>query len=163
MYAGMPGGGVVGGLAGMWLIPHLGWQSLFVLGGVIPMAIAVLVGIALPESLDFLVRQGKAKDRVRKIVARIVPELANDPNVELFSSEKKLPGVPVKSLFTEGRAVTTVLLWIALTGSLYTLWVMTLWAPMLFKNSGASVQQYIPMETTGMRLGAPHRRSSSAA
>ncbi len=154
MYAGMPGGGVLCGFASMWFIPHLGWQSVFVLGGVIPVAIAILVGLALPESLDFLVRQGKAEKRIRKIVGRIAPQLANDPGIELVSSEKKLPSVPVKSLFTEGRAFTTVLLWIGLTASLYTLWVMTSWAPMLLKMAGAaSVQQYL-FESTAVGFGA---------
>jgi len=36
LYAGVPVGAGASGLAAAWLIPHLGWQSLFVTGGGIP-------------------------------------------------------------------------------------------------------------------------------
>lgn len=142
MYAGMPAGGVVAALGAVWLIPHFGWPSLFVLGGIIPLIVAVVLIVALPESLHILVRRGKGGTETRKILAKIAPDLANDPDVEFFSSEKKPPAAPFKLLFTEGRAIITVLLWISFTGSLYVLWVMGSWAAMLLKNSGASVQQY---------------------
>ena len=64
MYAGMPAGAMVGGLSAAWLIPHLGWQSLFVLGGGIPLLIALAVAAFLPESLEFLVRKNKDKKRI---------------------------------------------------------------------------------------------------
>ncbi len=142
MYAGMPAGAMVGGLSAAWLIPHLGWQSLFVLGGGVPILIALAVAIFLPESLEFLVRQGKDKARIRRIVSRISPALARDEAIEFCASEKKLSGVPVKRLFTEGRALTTVLLWITCSGALYMLWILNTWSPTLLKKSGASVQQY---------------------
>jgi MFS transporter, AAHS family, 4-hydroxybenzoate transporter len=142
MYAGMPVGGMMAGFSATWLIPHFGWQSLFVLGGIAPILIAILVAFGMPESLDFLVRRSKDTTRIRKIVARLMPALANDPQIEFFSSEQRAKGTPVKLLFTEGRAINTVLLWIGLAGSLYTLWVISSWAPTLLKNSGATVQQY---------------------
>jgi len=153
MYAGMPAGAMVSGFAAIWLIPHLGWQSLFILGGIAPILIAILVGFTLPESLDFLVRRSKDKMRVHKIVARLMPALADDRQIEFFSSEQKAKGVPVKLLFTEGRAVNTVLLWIGLAGSLYTLWVISSWAPTLLKNAGATVQQY-SLASAAIGIGA---------
>jgi AAHS family 4-hydroxybenzoate transporter-like MFS transporter len=37
MYAGMPAGAMVGGHISANMIPHFGWQSLFVLGGCAPL------------------------------------------------------------------------------------------------------------------------------
>lgn len=142
MYAGMPAGAMVGGLSAAWLIPHFGWQSLFILGGGIPILIALVLAFSLPESLEFLVRQGKDWVKIRKIVAKIAPDLAADGDVEFVSSEKKAAGVPVKRLFTEGRALTTILLWITCSGALYLLWILNTWSPTLLKKSGATVQQY---------------------
>ncbi len=144
MYAGMPAGAMVGGLSAAYLIPHFGWQSLFLVGGCAPVLVGVMVALALPESLEFLARRNGERDRtrVRKIISRIAPALANDAGVQFVSTEKKVSGVPVKHLFTEGRALTTVLLWTICTGALYLLWILNTWSPTLLRNSGATVQQY---------------------
>jgi len=142
MYAGMPGGSVMGALSAVWLLPHYGWQSVFLLGGGIPILIALAVALFLPESLEFMVKKGKDKLQTRRIIARIAPALAADEHVEFYSTGKVLPGVPMKHLFMEGRALTTILLWLALIGSLYSLWVLTSWAPTLLRKGGATVQQY---------------------
>ena len=44
--------------------------------------------------------------------------------------------------FSEGRATTTVLLWISFFLGYYLIYLMLSWAPTLLKKSGASVQQY---------------------
>ena len=144
MYAGMPAGATTGGLISTYLIPNYGWQSLFVLGGVAPILAALLVAAALPESLQFLVGRNREEEdaKARKIIARIAPALANDQEMRFVSTAEKLPGAPAKRLFTEGRALTTVLLWIICTGALYTLWILNTWSPTLLRNSGATVQQY---------------------
>jgi len=144
MYAGMPAGAMIGGLLAAYLIPHFGWKSLFFLGGGIPLVIAVMIAVVLPESLEFLVRESKKNNtaRVRRIIGRIAPALAGDKEVTFISTAKKVPGVPAKRLFTEGRAVTTVLLWVVCSAALYMLWILNTWSPTLLKKAGATVQQY---------------------
>lgn len=144
MYAGMPAGAMSGGLLAAYLIPHFGWQSLFFLGGCTPLAISVLVALALPESLEFLARRNRPKDRIRiqRIVGKISPKLTADSDLKFVASDIKTSGGSVKGLFTEGRAVTTLLLWIVCSGALYLLWILNTWSPTLLRNSGATVQQY---------------------
>lgn len=144
MYAGMPAGAMTGGLLAAYLIPEFGWQSLFFIGGSAPIILSVFVALALPESLEFLVSRNKENDKkqVRRIIARIAPVLLSAKNVQFVSTEKVVAGVPVKRLFTEGRAVTTLLLWVICSAALYMLWILNTWAPTLLRNSGATVQQY---------------------
>lgn len=144
MYAGMPAGAMAGGLISAYLIPNFGWQSLFLLGGIAPVVVGIIIGLALPESLEFLVRRNSEKDRirVRRIISRIAPALAADNELQFVSTVKKLPGVPVKRLFSEGRALTTSLLWIICTAALYLLWILNTWSPTLLRKSGATVEQY---------------------
>ncbi len=142
MYAGVPFGATLAGFAAIYLLPHYGWQSLFVMGGVIPIVIGLLMAFFLPESLGFMVQQGKDKERIRRAVAKISPALAADREIEFYSTEKKLRGVPVKHLFTEGRAFTTVLLWISFLLGYYLIYLLISWAPTLLRKSGASVTQY---------------------
>ena len=142
MYAGMPAGATMGALAAVFLLPYYDWQSLFLLGGAVPVAIGLVVAALLPESIEFMVRKGKNRAKVLKIVQKVAPQLAIDDTVEFQATGGKLPGVPVKHLFTERRAIITILLWLALIGSLYSLWILTSWAPTLLKKTGASIQQY---------------------
>lgn len=144
MYAGMPAGAMTGGLLAAYLIPHFGWQALFLFGGCAPLAISLLVAVALPESLEFLVRRNTRVDidRARNIIARIAPAMAEDHDIEFVATDKKRPGVALKRLFTDGRGPTTLLLWLVCSGALYLLWILNTWSPTLLRNSGATVQQY---------------------
>ncbi|HYA41928.1 MAG TPA: MFS transporter [Syntrophobacteraceae bacterium] len=142
MWAGMAFGSAINGLVGAWLLPIYGWRSLFIVGGFVPMLICLMVAILLPESLEFLVKQGTDKSGVRKIVSRINAALARDEEVQVYTSEQKLAGVPVKHLFMERRAATTFFLWAAFFWSFYLIWIILAWAPTLLKQSGANVQQY---------------------
>ena len=142
MFAGIPAGSALSGILGAWFIPHFGWQSLFVFGGIAPIIIAVLAAAILPESLEFLVTKGKEKAQIRTIVAKIAPALAKADQLEVYPSQKKLPGVPVKNLFTEKRAAMTVLFWLVLIASYYFTFIPVVWAPTLLHKSGATVAQY---------------------
>lgn len=144
MYAGVAIGAVCAGLVASYILPHYGWQSLFLVGGLVACFIGVVVAFFMPESLAYLVQKGLDKDKVQvqKIVSRIAPEYADDEETVFVSSEKKLPGVPVMHLFKEGRALNTILLWMAFILSYYLLWLILSWTPMLLKKSGASPQEF---------------------
>ena len=43
LFASFPGGGLIGSLTSAWLIPAFGWQSVFYIGAVAPLVIAVIL------------------------------------------------------------------------------------------------------------------------
>lgn len=142
MYMGMPVGGTIGGLVAAYFIPHWGWQSMFLFGGIIPVVVALIAMAFLPESLEFLAVRGGKEERIRQTLVKVAPAIANDRDYRFMPSEKKLPGVPFRHLFMEGRASATILFWLILLGSLYILSLVVAWAPTLLHKSGASVVQY---------------------
>jgi AAHS family 4-hydroxybenzoate transporter-like MFS transporter len=142
LYAGVPTGATISGLSAVWLLPHVGWQSLFYLGGGIPIIIAILMMFLLPESINFLVRRPDCQEKVRRIIGRIAPTYAKDKDIEFCSTEVKRKGVPVKHLFLEKRAAVTILMWVCFFLGYYLIYLMQAWAPTLLKKSGATVQQY---------------------
>ena len=107
----------------------------------------------LPESLEFLVAKDKGEVRIRNIVARISPAIANDKQVTLRPTEKQLPSVPVKNLFTEKRGPMTILFWAATAGACYSVGILVYWSPMLLHKSGASVLAY-SLAFSGFNFGA---------
>jgi AAHS family 4-hydroxybenzoate transporter-like MFS transporter len=144
MYAGVAIGATCAGLFSSYLLPRYGWQSLFLVGGTVACLIGFIALLSLPESLEFLVKRGKDSDKARthKIVSKITPSYASLKDVEFVSSEERLPGVPIKHLFKEGRTANTILLWMAFVLSYYLLWLILSWTPTLLKESGASSREF---------------------
>src|SRR5260221_6764612 len=60
---GLPLGGVFVGLLGSRLIDAAGWQSLFYIGGILPLILSIVMIRALPDSIEFLVMRGVAWGR----------------------------------------------------------------------------------------------------
>ena len=55
LWTGVPLGGVMAGFLASRLIDAVGWQSLFYIGGVLPLALSIVLIRALPDSIEFLV------------------------------------------------------------------------------------------------------------
>jgi AAHS family 4-hydroxybenzoate transporter-like MFS transporter len=136
IWAAVPAGGMIAGLSAIWLLPIWGWPSLFIVSGVLPILIAIPLGLFLPESLSFLGTHRHDQREMRRIAQLIAPTISAD--AELYSSEEKLPGVPLKHLFTEGRALGTVLLWILFFLDYGILIFFLSWVPTLIKMATGS-------------------------
>jgi AAHS family 4-hydroxybenzoate transporter-like MFS transporter len=130
LFAGMPMGAMVASLASTEMIPLWGWRSVFYLGGILPLVVAVLLVKALPESVRFLTVRRSDPRKIRAILARISTELAEQPmNLEVSREHARSGGLPVKELFTEGRAAGTVLLWVPFFMNLLILYFIVSWLP----------------------------------
>ena len=136
LWGAVPVGGMIAGFSAVWLLPIGGWPALFIAAGVLPIVVATVLAFAMPESLTFLGTGSKDQGRMRKIALRIAPALPAD--AELYTSEKKLPGVPLKHLFTEGRAVGTILLWLLFFLDYGILIFFLSWVPTLIKMATGS-------------------------
>jgi len=69
----IPVGGTIAGLLGVRLLPVLGWHTLFVIGGVIPIVYALVLMRALPESPRYVSRAwGRWDESLRAVFARDV-------------------------------------------------------------------------------------------
>ena len=66
-------GGIAAGPVAAWLTPIYGWQVMFWIGGLVPLAFAVLAYFALPESLKFLALHPERKDQVVTLVRALAP------------------------------------------------------------------------------------------
>lgn len=136
--ASIPVGGMVAGLAGSVLLPRWGWPSLFFIGGVAPLAMAVVLAFVLPESVRFLSLTETNQGRVAAIMGRIWPEGAR-PGARFVTLSQPAPRFALRELFTEGRAAVTVLLWTAYFMNLLVLYVVVSWLPALLRTAGLPV------------------------
>jgi AAHS family 4-hydroxybenzoate transporter-like MFS transporter len=153
LFTGMPLGSMICGLVSSAMLPTWGWRSVFCIGGVVPLAISVLLIAVLPESVQFLVVRGKEPQKIRRILGRISPELVTaQMNLTSISRDQRREGVPVKYLFTEGRAVGTILLWLPNFMNLLLLYLLRSWLPALLTEAGMSISAGVTA-TTSLSFG----------
>jgi AAHS family 4-hydroxybenzoate transporter-like MFS transporter len=89
----IPLGGALAGELAARVIPSYGWRALFVLGGIIPIVLAVVLWKVLPESPRYLARRRERWPELTRTMRRIGHDLPND--VEY--TEAATAGTPVKS------------------------------------------------------------------
>ena len=137
MWSAFPLGGLLGGLLNWYLIPQAGWRAIFYIGGVAPLVLAFVLLFYLPESIKFLLVRRNDVTGVGRIVARFRSSpVRGDSHFVL--DEKPLPGASIPHLFTEGRALGTLLLWVPFFMGFGVLTVAVLWTPALLKLNGIS-------------------------
>jgi MFS transporter, AAHS family, 4-hydroxybenzoate transporter len=157
MWAAFPLGGVCIGLMSSYLIPRFGWQSVLIVGGIVPLIVCTIALAGLPESLAFLATRGVATPSIRAILSRLAPDIPTTGDTRLIVDEEKLPGVPVRHLLSGGRAVTTLLLWIACFTSFLILIFIVSWIPALLRANGLSMAEVgfaIALNSIGSAIGS---------
>lgn len=136
MLAGLPLGSVLGGLLSAWLIPQFGWRSVFLVGGVVPVVTALLLLVLLPESIRFLVARYGGGERVHRIVRQFGPDVPIEADTRYVLVEEKRTKSSLVALFTDGRAVTTLLVWGAMLTVQLVMYFLLSWIPSLLTDSG---------------------------
>jgi AAHS family 4-hydroxybenzoate transporter-like MFS transporter len=102
-------GGVVAGAVAAQFLPTHGWPSLFIAGGILPIAIAGLLWLGLPES----------------------PALAR-------TSEKAGGPSGVKAILAPELRAQTIAIWISFALVLMIVYLLSGWIPLLIKDQGYS-------------------------
>ena len=137
LWAGFPLGGVVGGLLGSHIIPAYGWPSIFVVGGIIPVVLGAVLVLVLPESIGFLLASAAWAARIRAALRGIAGPLPVDAHFVLPPTRAE--GVPIGELFRGGRAMGTVLLWVAFFSGFMVLVINSAWTPLLLRAEGIEI------------------------
>jgi AAHS family 4-hydroxybenzoate transporter-like MFS transporter len=135
----IPIGGMIGGVLAARLQPDYGWRMLFVVSGVLPMIVALILAIALPESPQYLLARGADTAKVAKSV-RILDETAAAFGVFVDRRDAGVQRASVTALFIAGLRRTTTALWIAFFFCLLPVYVLYAWAPTLLTSKGFDVQ-----------------------
>jgi MFS transporter, AAHS family, 4-hydroxybenzoate transporter len=141
MFCGFSVGAALGGLLAAAMIPHFGWRSVFVVGGIAPLLLAPILALRLPESVRFLALTGRADARVAQLLGALKPKAAFAPATRFVVDEPELSGIPVRHLFKDGRTLPTLLIWVVFFMSLLDLYFLSNWLPTVLNDLGASVSE----------------------
>jgi len=117
-----PVGLIVAAVLSLSILPTFGWRALFAVG-VVPAILLFFVRRYMPESVRYLLSKGRVREAEQTVAhietealgrQRTAGELQSMPQVRPELAVKT--GVTVLELFTEGRALRTVLIWIVSFG-----------------------------------------------
>jgi len=137
MFSGYSLGGMFSAGLGIYMLPRFGWEAMF-FAAAVPLLLLPVILWKLPESVGFLVRQGRT-EQARKLLNRIDPSLALSAGDELVMTEVKGKSASVLELFRDGRGVRTLSIWIAFFCCLLMVYALGSWLPKLMANAGYSL------------------------
>ncbi|MDM9594047.1 MFS transporter [Pseudomonas guariconensis] len=137
MFSGYSLGGMLSAGVGIYLLPRFGWESMF-FAAALPLLLLPVILYYLPESIGFLVRQGRVKDACA-LLKRVDPDCDVQADDVLQVLERKAKGASVAALFREGLAVRTLALWLAFFCCLLMVYALSSWLPKLMANAGYSL------------------------
>jgi AAHS family 4-hydroxybenzoate transporter-like MFS transporter len=135
IWSAYPLGAAFGSLMNAYILSHLGWHAIFYVGGGLPLVVAAVLLLFLPESVQYLVARGADPERIGAILRRMGHDVAGQ-GVRFIVDGKKLTGTPIRHLFSERRGTATVLLWIIFLLAFATTNVMVMWTPTLLHRNG---------------------------
>ncbi|HGY9638978.1 MULTISPECIES: MFS transporter [Pseudomonas] len=142
MFCGFNLGMAGGGFISAKMIPAYGWHSLLVIGGVLPLLLALVLMVWLPESARFLVVRNRGTDKVRKTLSPIAPQVVAEAGSFSVPEQKAVAARNVFAVIFSGTyGLGTVLLWLTYFMGLVIVYLLTSWLPTLMRDSGASMEQ----------------------
>lgn len=130
-------GGLLSGVAGIYLIPAFGWHSPFYLAGLSFLALPLLYK-TLPESVAYLLHRNRQAE-VARVLRRINPDHNPEGEVTyvLPADEQGSAGrTSMSALFGEGRALSTVMLWLGFGMCMLMVYGLNTWLPKLMSSGG---------------------------
>jgi len=126
--------GVVSGI----VIPQFGWRGMFVVGGALPLLLAVVLFLFLPESPRYLLARSVESPRLRSIIRRLDPSLGDGVRFVADADdalEQRAVSLIVELLRRRWIA-STLLLWVAFIANLAAFYSIQSWLPSIVGSLG---------------------------
>ena len=131
----IPFGGMLGGIIAAEVLPTHGWRALFLIAGLIPVAVGALLIFIFPESPSYLVHQPQRHGELAAILSRIGHRFAVGTKfVDL--TEKVESHLRLSSLFASGYLRNTLLLWAGFFFCYVATYVVFSWLPSMLAGTG---------------------------
>jgi AAHS family 4-hydroxybenzoate transporter-like MFS transporter len=139
---GLPGGALLGGLVAAAWLPVMGWRGIFLIGGVLPLALVPVCIKMLSESPVFLVTKAtpEADAQARKIMASVSASPV-DPHAVLMTHDKKEERSSVAALFSAKYRMVTIAVFATYLLNWIAWYLLLLWMPSALKTLGLAASQ----------------------
>lgn len=127
-------GGILAALVAKATIPAFGWQAVYWLAA-LPLLFVPFMGRYFPDS-PVVLAERRGPNAVLQVLGNLTGKPVSAADVSFPAPEAREKRAPIQALFTEGRALGTVMIWIAFFMCLLLLNGLTVWLPQLMVKSG---------------------------
>ena len=144
LYAAFPLGGVFGGPLSAYLLEHHSWQAVFVVGGLLPLALLPLLIRYLPESVRFLLTRNPHDSQVARQMSKL-DALAGYTSSDIFTAPRQADSrrTPISKVFGPGLLMSSVLLGAAAFATQILIVYIITWMPTLLQATGIPLSHAI--------------------
>jgi AAHS family 4-hydroxybenzoate transporter-like MFS transporter len=142
MFSGFPLGAACGGFVAAWMIPHVGWRGVLQFGGAVPLVLAILLVLLLPESIRYMVAKQHPVEKIRRVLSRISGDArfaSSFTMKERVAHDRRRGGIRV--VLSRSYIVGTLMLWISYFMGLVIFYGFMNWMPLLFSDAGIPAQR----------------------
>lgn len=148
-------GAATGGFLAAWIIPLYNWHAMMIIGGVLPLILAVIVFIKLPESIGFKVLKQHPKQEIDAIIHKMAPDFDTTNKVFVLPTPKtNTVDNPVKTVLSPFYILGSFLLWWTYASGLFVVYLLGSWLPMMSNEFGFSISE-ASLITAIYQLGGP--------
>ena len=131
----VPLGATIAGLLGIQALPVIGWRTLFVVGGVMPLLTALFLSRVLPESPRYLVRHPRRWTELTRTLTRMSHAIPNGATF-IDSLEATVGRASVRTLFQRDLRSDTLALFGAFFSCLLAVYLGFSWLTSLLTSAG---------------------------
>jgi AAHS family 4-hydroxybenzoate transporter-like MFS transporter len=143
MFCGFTLGAALGGFGAAAIAPAYGWRGVFIAGGLVPLLLAFIAALALPESIHFMVARGASPDKVKALLCRIAGArtiAGSSFTLQDMAGKDRARSSVALILSREFRA-GTLALWVTYFMGMLVFYVITSWLPALVKDAGLGLRE----------------------
>ncbi|MGA5481624.1 MFS transporter [Pseudomonas siliginis] len=140
MFTGFNMGSGLGGFLAAWLIPHYGWQSVLLAGGILPLLLLPLMWLLLPESARFLAARNAPAGQIAKVLNKLGGTFSAATKFVIAEPQTQQK-TPMRLLFTENYRFGTLALWATYFMGLLVIYLTMGWMPTLLREGGLSIER----------------------
>jgi len=141
MFTGFNLGSAMVGFAAAALLPGYGWQSVLVLGGVLPLLMVPVLYMFLPESARFMVVRNFSAERIAAVLSRVCKAPLAGVTAFVSGEPELKTKQPIATLFQPGFRLRTLTLWVTYFMGLLVIYLTTSWLPTMMKDAGMSIDR----------------------
>ena len=140
----LPAGAMFGGLLAAKMLPVVGWQGIYMIGGALPLVLLIVLYFVLPESLEYMAQKNSVSNvaTIQKILNKISPKAVSFTQADLITANPADQSkAKLSILFQNGLARTTAGVW----GTYFFNWIawfmLLSWLPTILKQAGLAPEQ----------------------
>ncbi len=148
-------GAALGGFIAAWIIPHFNWHAMMIIGGILPLILALIVFLKLPESIGYKVLKQHPKEQIDAIIHKMAPDFDTSNKVFVLPKPKtNSVDNPVKAVISPFYLFGSFLLWWSYASGLFVVYLLGSWLPMMTNEFGFSISE-ASLITAIYQLGGP--------